>query len=121
MPEIHEQTAEELIASLRDRCQALQLEVLQLRQPRRAVEKYFAVGEVALLLSLSADWVRRKVASGEFAGVIRFDQEIRIPASSVNAFLDAHRDLDYPSGVSARTTGELRRRVRGRFEQEAAA
>ena len=75
----------------------------------RAVEKHYSVGEAALLLGFSERWVRDRIRAGDFAGVIDCGSELRIPASSINAFLARHEYLE--PGIPARTAGELRRKA----------
>lgn len=76
----------------------------------RAVEKYYSVGEVALLLGFSEKWVRTKISSGVFPGTVDCEGDIRVPASDVNAYLDSHRVFE-PTPISARSEGELRRKL----------
>lgn len=116
---VHFQTEAELIQALRERVDDLigQLAVARECGRRRAVEKFYTVAEVALLLSFSDRWVRDRCRAGEFPNVISIDGDVRIPAGDVNALLEASRREDL--GVLARSKGELLRRVRnqrGRFD-----
>ena len=116
-----QQTLEQHCAALAERCTELRAECERLRSAARprAVEKYYSPAELAVLLAFSEAWVRRHVSSGAFPGAVALDRDLRIPASSVNAFLDSRR-YDLPEGIAARSLGELRRKA-GRFTKEAAA
>ena len=82
---------------------------------KAAVEKFYSVTETALLLSLSSGTVIEKLKARAFGdGVINLAgaarPEYRIPASGINAWAESCRV--FPDvGVSARTLGELRRKV----------
>ena len=81
-----------------------------------AVEMYYTVGEVSLLLRLHERTVRERIHAREFgAGVVNLGGEradYRIPASGINAYLDRRRIFveDEP-GIVGRSIGELRRKV----------
>jgi hypothetical protein len=84
-----------------------------------AVEKYYSVAEVALLLSCSEKNVVRKMSEGAFGdGCVNIGSEkrpdYRIPASGVNGYLQTRRVFSESSelGVKARSVGELRRKVK---------
>lgn len=78
----------------------------------RAVEKYYSVGETALLLGFSERWVRDRINLGEFAGALLIDRDYRVPASGINGWADQHRVRSAAElGVPARSVGELRRKV----------
>jgi excisionase family DNA binding protein len=82
-------------------------------------EKYYSVAEVALLLSCSADTVKRRIKSGKLGlGVVNIGEDgkgadWRVPASGLNAYLQARRLFNEAEpGVTARSIGELRRKAR---------
>lgn len=85
----------------------------------RAVEKYYSVAEVALLLSVSDKTVLRRLRDREFGDEVcnvggDKRPEYRIPASGINAYL--HRRKVFAAdaselGVAARTVQELRRKL----------
>lgn len=84
----------------------------------KAVEKYYTVSDVALLLSIHNDTVVVRMKAGEFGeqcanlAVGDARPDYRIPASGINAYLDRRRVfVAPPEGISARTTGELRRKA----------
>jgi hypothetical protein len=84
---------------------------------QRAVEKYYSVTEVGWLLSFSPGWVRKtfcEAADGPLRGVVKIGDDFRIPASTINEFIDARR-LRAPKaedlGVSARSETELKRKI----------
>jgi hypothetical protein len=84
---------------------------------QRAVEKYYSVTQVAFLLSFSEQWVRDNLES--FPGSVRIDDDIRIPSSGINHFLDNHtiKAVDQAiaeMGIAARSETELKRKIRGR-------
>jgi len=79
--------------------------------PTRAVECYYTVQEVSLLLRFSERWVRERINEGAFgAGVRDINGDLRIPASGINAFLDS-KPRFYDPGIKARNLGELRRKI----------
>lgn len=80
----------------------------------RAVEKYYSIQEVALLVSLHESTIITKMKARDFGDdVVNLgsDQrpDYRIPASGVNAWLAARRLFSEP-GIAARSVGELRRK-----------
>lgn len=85
----------------------------------KAVEKYYSIPEVALLVSLSTKTITEKMQTGEFGReVVNLGSDkpggadYRIPASGINAWLERRRVfVAPPPGISARSVGELRRRV----------
>lgn len=89
----------------------------------RALEKYYAISEVALLLGVSKRWVWDRIARKLLGDVVELDGgDVRIPASGVNSYLES-RKYEPPgvNGIAARTTGALRRKVTeeaARLEQE---
>jgi excisionase family DNA binding protein len=105
------QSADELVESLRSRCRALCEENARLRANHRAVEKYYSVQEVALLLSFSERWVRDQVQSGRLDRVVRIGRDVRVPASAINALLEMHSGRPRMVGIPARSVGELRRKL----------
>lgn len=84
----------------------------------RAVEKYYTVAEVALLLSLHPNTVRERIKARDFGdGVIDLGTEassdFRIPASGVNFFVDSRRIFSAEIlPIAARNESELRRKWR---------
>ena len=91
----------------------------------KAVEKFYSVQESALLLSLGDKTVVAKMKAGDFGtGVVNLGSvlrpDYRIPASGLNAYLDARRVLPQ-IGIAARTTGELRRKVLAHGHEKLAA
>lgn len=82
----------------------------------KAVEKFYTVAEVALLLSVCTKSVLRKIRAREFGEAIvnlggAERPDYRVPASGLNAYLEAHRVFSEP-GIAARSVGELRRKSR---------
>lgn len=77
----------------------------------KAPQLYFGVGQVAFMLSFSESWVRGKLKEGAFPNAVDLGGDIRIPAGDVNALLESHRYRPDLSGISARSVGELRRKV----------
>lgn len=80
-----------------------------------AVEKFYSVDETALLLSLCTKTVLHKLKTGEMGQeVVNLGSDIRpdyrIPASGINTWLQKRRVFSEP-GISARSTGELRRKI----------
>lgn len=83
-----------------------------------AVEMYYTVDEVSMLLRLHERTVRQRIHDKDFGdgvvnlgGTLRADY--RIPASGINSYLERRRiflESDAP-GVPARSIGELRRKV----------
>lgn len=71
------------------------------------VERHYPVAEVARLLGMSRDWVYEKLKDGTFvtANFGEGKSKKRIPASSINAFIDAHTYGAKKMPVAA-TTGE---------------
>lgn len=86
----------------------------------RAVEKYYSVQEVSLLLGLHRKTVVDKMRGKEFGGEVvnlgSVDQpDYRIPASGVNEYLRRRRlftECEDEPGVAARSVGELRRKAK---------
>lgn len=83
---------------------------------QRAVEKYYSVSELAFLLSFSPAWVRGHL--GDFPGTVKIDDDFRIPASGINAWLSRHELMAVGEalervGIPARSETELKRKVRG--------
>lgn len=81
----------------------------------RAVEKFYSVPEVSLLLSLCTKTVLEKLHAQEFgAEVVDLGtakrSDYRVPASGVNAYLERRRVFSEP-GIAARSVGELRRKA----------
>lgn len=55
-------------------------------------EIYLSVIDLAWRLNFSADWVRDRLAAGDFGtGVVKIGGVIRIPLTGVQVFLDRHR------------------------------
>jgi hypothetical protein len=91
----------------------------------RGVEKYYSVWQTAHLLDLAEETVIDKLKAGQFGtGVVNLGGTggkdgkpyYRIPASGLNAYLDARRlfseDINHDlQPVAARTVGELRRKT----------
>lgn len=113
--EVQVESVEQHCATLRLRCRELEAELQRLRAAARprAVEKYYSVAEVSVLLGFAERWVRDRIRDGRFAGVVDLGGHVRIPASSVNAYLEAN-PMFWEAGVPARSVGELRRKA-GRF------
>jgi hypothetical protein len=81
----------------------------------KAVEKFYSVADVSLLLSLCTKTVLEKIHGREFGEqVVNLGTaqrpDYRVPASALNAFLEARRIFSEP-GIAARSVGELRRKV----------
>lgn len=81
----------------------------------KAVEKFYSVAEVGLLLGLCTKTVLRKLKAKEFGDQVvdlatNGRPDYRVPASGVNAYLESHRVFTEP-GITARSVGELRRKV----------
>lgn len=76
------------------------------------VEKYYSPRELVFLVGFTArHWVG-KAEAGELAGATQLFGEWRIPGSTVNALLQAGMVRSPEElGVSARSEGELRRKV----------
>lgn len=63
---------------------------------RKAVEKYYSVDDVALLLGFSPRWVHSRIQDGSFGALTRGSNgpvkvggsDWRIPASAVNSYLE---------------------------------
>ncbi len=87
---------------------------------QRVLEKFYSPRELGYLLGFSESFWRKAAQAGEFiladsagniiAQPVEIAGEIRIPASSVNAYL-ARRPYRYDAGVKARNIGELRRKL----------
>ena len=85
----------------------------------KAVEKFYSVADCALLLSLCPKTVIVKLKAREFGdAVVNLGSELRpdyrVPASGLNGYLETRRlfrRVNLQVGVSARTAGELRRKV----------
>lgn len=77
---------------------------------KRVVEMHYTVQEIATLIRKCDRYVRDRIKSGVFgADVFFIDGDYIVAASAVNAFLEAHR---FPTpGVTARSEGELRRKL----------
>lgn len=86
-----------------------------------AVEMHYTAVEVGLLIRKSVRYVKDKAKAGAFGAVFFVDGDYIIPASGVNAFLQAHPIPAF--GVRARSKGEFIRKQRQQAEQstEAAA
>jgi hypothetical protein len=94
----------------------------------KAVEMYYSIEQVALLVGLSTKTIGVKMHAGEFGrGVVNLGSDApggadyRIPASGVNAWLESRRLFSTGEplpGVSARSIGELRRKVRAGLASE---
>ena len=56
------------------------------------VERHYPVAEVARLLGMSRDWVYERLADGTFvtANFGTGKSKKRIPASSINSFIESH-------------------------------
>src|SRR4051812_28939553 len=89
---------------------------------QRAVEKYYSVEEAMFLLGYTCSkTIIRKIKAGDFGSDVvdlgENQPDYRIPASGLNAFLDRRRlfsesdSSNTDMGISARTIGELRRKV----------
>jgi hypothetical protein len=78
----------------------------------RAVEKYYSPREAGFLLGFEERWVRDRIKAGELPGTTEIGGEYRIPASAINAKIEAGL-VRGPGelGTSARSVGELRRKV----------
>lgn len=59
---------------------------------RGEVERHYPVAEVARLLGMSRDWVYQRLEDGTFVTANFGDgkSKKRIPASSIQAFIEAH-------------------------------
>ena len=87
----------------------------------KAVEKFYSVAEVSLLVSLCTKTVLEKLHAREFGTeVVNLGTaqrpDYRIPACGINAWLAARRvfsEVSPTPGIAARSIGELRRKVRG--------
>jgi len=90
--------------------------------PARPVEFFYTVRETGLLLRLHDKTVIEKLKAGSFGtypdGPVNLGSEkrpdYRIPASRINAYLDARRvfsETQVALGIAARTEGELRRKA----------
>lgn len=82
----------------------------------KAVEMHYTVAQVSLLVGLCTKSVLAKVKAREFgADVVNLGSELRpdyrLPASGVNAFLASRRVFSESVGISARSTGEIRRKA----------
>jgi len=68
------------------------------------VERHYPVVEVARLLGMSREWVYKRIEDGTFT-VANFGtgkSKRRIPASSINAFIEAHTyGTKKPAAVTA--------------------
>lgn len=65
------------------------------------IERHYPVAEVARLLGMSREWVYQRLADGTFvtANFGSGKSKKRIPASSVQAFIDAHTYGDKKPGA----------------------
>lgn len=88
----------------------------------KAVEMYYTVAEVSLLVKLHPKTVIEKLKAGAFGNQVvdlakssaadaPASHDYRIPASGVNGYLDARRVFSFEIGIAARTEGELRRKI----------
>lgn len=82
----------------------------------RAVEMYYSVQEIGLLIRLCEKVVIEKLKAREFGEeVVNLGSEqrpvYRVPASGLNGYL-ARRRVFLEIGFAARSTGELKRKVR---------
>lgn len=82
----------------------------------KAVEMYYTVQELSLLLRLHEKTVVTKLRAGEFgSAVVNLGSELRpdyrLPASSVNSFLEGRRFFPNTIGIAARNESELRRKA----------
>lgn len=85
----------------------------------KAVEKFYSVQDVGLLLTLCNKTVIVKLKALEFGKKVvnlGTDQrpDYRIPASGINDYLERRRvftEVTRDVGIAARTTGELRRKA----------
>lgn len=79
-----------------------------------AVEAYYTPSELAVLLKFTRQWVTERIRRGDFGTrVLCVNGDYRVPARDVNDFLDRYRTTlpdGNPSGIKARTVGELRRK-----------
>lgn len=58
------------------------------------LERHYTVAEVATALGKDASTIRRMVGRGDFPGTVDVGEgrtSYRIPESTINAYLDAHR------------------------------
>ena len=81
----------------------------------KAVEKFYSVAETALLLSLCTKTIIERLKAGDLgSAVVNLGSperpDYRIPASGINAWLEASRVFSEP-GIAARSVGELRRKA----------
>lgn len=82
-----------------------------------AVEMFYTINEVSLLLRLHESTVRQRLHRREFGdAVVNLGSEerpdFRIPASGINAYLERRRIfLERELGVPASSEAELRRKV----------
>ena len=86
--------------------------------PTKAVEAYYTIKMVSALLCLHGKTISLKLRAGEFGrDVVNLGSEAapdwRIPASGINAYLDARKPFTEPEPISARSIGELRRKNNG--------
>lgn len=87
----------------------------------KAVEKYYSIAELALLVGLSTKTITVKMRAKEFGdGVVNLGsvkpggEDFRVPASGFNAWLDSRRLFSQGApepGIVARSKGELRRKA----------
>jgi hypothetical protein len=106
---------DELSKSLREHCAALEEENMVLRarldRPTGAVEHYYSVAHVALLLDFSERWVREVFSSA----IVPCGSDDRIAASAVNAYIATRRGVRRICAelqvLSARNPSELRRKA----------
>jgi hypothetical protein len=82
---------------------------------KHAIEKFYSIGETALLMSVCTKTVRRRMECGDLGGgVVNIGTDLRpdyrIPCSGINAWLLARRVFSEP-GIAARSIGELRRKI----------
>lgn len=56
-------------------------------RPTRTVEPYLSPDDIAGRLGMSIRWVRERIARGDFARAVRLGAAVRVPESSVAAWL----------------------------------
>ncbi len=78
-----------------------------------AVERYYSVAQLAILLDFAPKTIRDKIIAGAFGdGVLKVDADSRIPVSGIR-FFESNNRLFAPDlePIAARTEGELRRKL----------
>jgi len=101
-------------------CACPPLNMSDQNRQQRVLEKFYSPRELGYLPGFRERFWREVAQAGEFvladsagnviAQPVEIAGEIRIPASSVNAYL-ARRPYRYDAGVKARNKGELRRKL----------